>query len=295
MDVGLVAFGLAGFGGIDSWAIYMTPLLGVSAAYRFSEKAALCMTALMVLALVLYARLTGFDNSYYQVGMWAAIMLLGWSGFTQAKTLAEEAKYRMMYLDQERVNTELEERLKGIDEKIQSHTIIDTATGLKNFRYFRSRIEEEISRARRQKYVFSLILMEVDDMPEFLKMYDELERRKALHRVGVKLRDIFRTSDLIGCYRDNQFLILLPMANARESVGPIIRLRKDLESLGFGPDNRFTFKFSFGVACYPDDVGEVGGMLSLASTALRRSHEKGAGMITLASSLYRKGPDARPV
>ncbi|HOX29023.1 MAG TPA: diguanylate cyclase, partial [bacterium] len=156
--------------------------------------------------------------------------------------------------------------------------------------YFRSRIEEEIARAKRKNYVFTLVLMEIVGMDEFVEMYGEPERRKALMKIAGMINEIFRTTDLLGRHGDNQFLMMLPETDDRSSVIPIMRLKKLLTSAGFGPDKRFNFDVNFGVSCYPKDVTEVGGLLSLASASLKRSTQKGTGMITLASSLFRKGP-----
>jgi diguanylate cyclase (GGDEF)-like protein len=140
-------------------------------------------------------------------------------------------------------------------------------------------------------YVFCLALIEIEDMPEFVKAYGEQERRKALQRFAAALNDVFRNTDLIGLYRENQFLVMMPETDAKASVAPLIRFKKKLGALLFGPDNRFIFEISIGVSCFPRDVREVGGMLSLASAALRRSQQKGKGkgMITLADSLFKKG------
>ena len=290
IDVALVAFGLYKFGGVAGWPVLLVPLLAVSAAFRFSAKVSFFAVVLLAAALLALTGRHGFNVPFYQYGMWAAVMLFCWSAVSQLTRVSSEDKYQMMYLDQEHLNTELEEKIKDLEKKMQAQTIVDQVTGLKNFRYFRSRIEEEISRAKRKNYSFSLALIEIDDMPEFVGGYGEAEGRRALQKISVLLKDVFRNTDLIGRYRDNQFLVMLPETDARAALIPMMRFRKKLDVTTFGPENRFDFHISVGISNYPKDIGEVGGMLSLAHGAMRRSQHKGKGMITLASSLFKKGP-----
>ena len=292
IDVGAVLFGIWKFGGLDGWPVFLLPLLAVSAAFRFKANATYALTFLLAAATFAITRHSGQYLPTYQFGMWAAVMFFFCIAGTQFNRVSGEQKYRMMYLDQERTNSELEERIKDLEKKMQAQTIVDQVTGLKNFRYFRSRIEEEILRAKRKGYVFSLALIEIDDMPEFIGAYGEAESRKASQKFSVFLKDIFRNTDLIGRYKENQFLVMMPETDARSALIPMLRFKKKVDAYGFGPDHRYDFHISVGISCYPNDVQEVGGLLSLAFGALKRSQQKGKGMITLASSLFKKGTGA---
>jgi diguanylate cyclase (GGDEF)-like protein len=289
IDTCAVLFGLWKFGGLNGWPVFLLPLLAVSAAFRFTAKVSFALTFFLAAAAFGATRMPGQDLPSYQFGMWAALMFLFCAVAVQYNSASGEQKYRMMYLDQEHTNSELEERVKDLEKKMQAQTIVDQVTGLKNFRYFRSRIEEEISRAHRKGYVFSLGLIEIDDMPEFTRVYGETESRKAAQKLSVFLKDIFRNTDLIGRYKENQFLVMMPETDARSSLIPMMRFKKKIDTYGFGPDHRYDFHISIGISCYPTDVEELGGLLSLAFGALKRSQQKGKGMITLASSMFKKG------
>ncbi len=289
LDIGMAMFGLSKFGGLGGWLALLMPLLAISAGHRFKPNAALAATIVAAGACLFAAGLPSVQENYFRAGMWSAVMLFFWSMMSQLTRSSHEEKYKMMYLDQEHLNGELVEKIKELEKKMQSQTIVDEATGLKNFRYFRSRIEEEILRAKRKGYTFSLALIEIDDMPEFVEAYGEQERRRAMHRIAAVLNDVFRNTDLIGIYKEHQFLVMMPETEAKSTVVPLIRFKNKLAGARFGPDNRFDLQLSIGVSAYPQDVQEVGGLLSLAAASLRRSQQKGRGMITLASSLFRKG------
>ncbi|MFH1538172.1 MAG: GGDEF domain-containing protein [bacterium] len=199
-------------------------------------------------------------------------------------------KYRQMYLDLEKNNRELEEHIKLLEQKVSTHTIIDPITNLKNFRYFRARIEEEIARAIRRKSSFSLCVAEVDDFDLFVSLHGNRERDKTLQKVAQLLTDCMRTTDLAGRLSDNRFIILFLDSDSRNSLIPALRIKKSMEILRFGPNLDHKLTMGMGIVTFPKDVEEIGGMISLASRSLERSKQKGKGMITLASSLWKYHP-----
>ena len=187
-------------------------------------------------------------------------------------------------------NTELEQYVASLEQKLAMFTIVDPITGMKNFRYFRTRVEEEMKRATRQNYPFCVSIMGLDEMEEFTTHYGEQEAHRALNKVAQALERTVRDTDIVAKYVADQFLILLPQSNPRDAIVPSLRIAKRLGNLAFGTDGMFRFHFSFGISGFPEDVKEVGGLFSLASAALERSRQRGVGMITLASSLTRTTP-----
>ncbi|HOO57080.1 MAG TPA: diguanylate cyclase [bacterium] len=288
MDISALSVIVFYFGGAGSPFLYVMPVLVVDAVYRFKLVVSGSVSFLITSGIVVISIFSG-TVSPYKVGMIAAVMAAAWSVSALVSRTSNESKYKLLFLEQEHRNEELEERIDDLEKKLQGMTIVDPDTGLKNFRYFRSRIDEEIKRAERGKYPFSIVIIQLNDLDEFRDIYDYKETKRALHRIGIKLKEVFRTTDLIGRLQENQFLIMLPEAEGRKALIPVMRLRKGLESMNFGTDNRFNFNFSIGVSTYPEDTSEMGGLLNLAVNAVGRSKEKGSGMVTLASSLQRKG------
>ncbi len=292
IDVLLVGFGFFFLGGINGYFVILLPLLAVSAGPRFGTNTSLALAVVIGLILVVMGYIaSGGDAGWaplYRAGFWAVVTFLGWLLHLHLTGATQEQKYRIMYLDISQENEKNMERIATLEKKMQSHTIVDPVTGLKNFRYFRARIEEEIARARRHKYDFSLCHIEIERKKEFLELYSEEDWRRLVARVAEKMRDLVRDTDLLGRYSDNQFLALFPQANSRQSLIPTMRIKKTIEEAELPPDKRFTLQLGFGISCFPDDVEEVGGLLSLASAALKKSKERGAGKVTLAVSLFRK-------
>jgi len=285
IDTVAVTIGFLAMGTMDSNFIYFVPLLVVSAGIRFGTKTGFGAAVIFSLLLAGSA-IPDFWNKTYQLGFWTALNMIAWLACTHVNSTSEEKKFKLMYMDQERENSDLLQKIDRLEKRMQSQTIVDPVTGLKNFRYFRLRIEEEISRANRHKYPFSLCLIEIDDFDEFRRRHGESEWRRALLKISGKLREQVRDTDLLGRYNENQFLALFPQADAKQALVPTVRIKKAIEILNVGPDSLYTPTMCFGISCFPDDVREVGGLLSLSSAALKKSKERGKGMVTIASSLF---------
>lgn len=286
LDCALLGGLILATGGARSYLIFALPILVPGAAWRAGTATAIATAATAAL-FTLFLSFTAFPHDIYRVLFWifcfTAMYLLSISLFSNKQS----RKFELLYQNLEKRNDELEKQVSDLEQKLSQFTIIDPVTGMKNFRYFRLRVEEELKRAERQHYPFCVCIMGLDGYEEFLKHYGESEGRKVLLRVSALLQKSVRDTDLIAKYTADQFLILLPQSTPPQSIIPVKRIRQLLGKAGFGPDNTFTLEYSFGVSGFPDDVQELGGLFSLASAALERSRQRGVGMVTLASSLWR--------
>lgn len=275
--------------GFDSLLATFAPFQILSACFRGSPSLAFAvaigMSAIFCVAHLLTGTFLLFRELFSLIAFPFVYVLIRIGQYTVGYQ-----KYRQMYLDLEKNNRELEEHIKLLEQKVSTHTIIDPITGLKNFRYFRARIEEEISRAMRRNAPFSLCVAELDDFDVFVSVHGNRERDKTLQKVAQVLTDCVRTTDLAGRLSDNRFIILFLDSDSRNSLIPALRVKKSMENLRFGPNLDHRLTIGMGIVTFPKDVEEIGGMISLASRSLERSKQKGKGMITLASSLWKYHP-----
>lgn len=261
-------------------------LLPLDAGARGEQKLALGAAAAIPVGFT-FAILTSGNVNTFRLLFWLAASPLSWLA-TRIHHYADGMnKFRTMYLDLEAANQELEEQIKFLEQKVSTHTIIDPVTGLKNFRYFRSRIEEEMSRARRSKTPFSICVGEIDDFDDFLRGFGRRDLDIAVQRISQNLCESVRTTDLVGRLSERRFIMLLLDSDSKSSLIPALRIKRSLLEVGVGPERVMKMTLSMGIATFPTDVQEIGGLISLASSALDRSRQKGKGMITLASSIWK--------
>ena len=286
IDMVLIGYLVWNNGGNSCPVAWLLPLYVITIAL-FVGKAYSVITTCIITAFFLYLTLSARQSQWIYFGFWASYGA-GVLCFSFYLTAVKDVRhFKVLYEETEKREKFLERNLTKLEQKISTQSIIDEATGLKNFRYFRERIDTEIKRAARQKYIFSLCIVSVDGLEEFRSRNDASERDKVLARITRQLEKSLRDTDLLSRFQSDQFVFLLPDTEPRQALIPAKRIREKLLDISFGYGGAFKFNFSFGIAGFPMDAQNVGGLLSLASAALQRSHERGQSQITLASSVSR--------
>lgn len=140
-------------------------------------------------------------------------------------------------------------------------------TGLSNRRNFDQQFESEWRRATRDKKPISLVIVEIDEYPEYLEAYGSQSSDGLLKRVGHTVKGFGRRAgDLAGRYEDGKLAIMLPGCDALDAVRIAEALRKRVESIKVvhaGAKNRDTVTIHLGVAT-------IKPALSLPSTELQK-------------------------
>ncbi len=150
---------------------------------------------------------------------------------------------------------ELEQRL---DEAYRDATT-DPLTGLKNRRYVKERLSEEIKRAERGDYPITVAML---DLADFKKINDEFGHQagdEALRAFAEILKESVRGYDLLTRtdlgnrtavrYGGDEFLLVLPETSAGE-VGKLIieRLREKVEKYNSESGKPYSLDFDIGFA-----------------------------------------------
>lgn len=117
----------------------------------------------------------------------------------------------------------LRERLAELTEL----ATVDPVTGLFNRRYFETRLEAEVERARRQRQDLALLLIDIDDFKRVNDTRGHLEGDRILREVADLLRAGVRIFDVCARYGGEEFVIVMPAASAMvaQQVAERIRLR----------------------------------------------------------------------
>ena len=155
----------------------------IAMAIFVSRPLALFVTVALVLFHGYLLHLAG-AMGFYAAGFWTAYgaaLLAGAFCFMAVKNIQ---RYVLQYAALEDREKYLERSLTALEQKLDQSTVVDAVTGLNNFRYFRDRIDKEVKRAKRQKYIFSLCILSVDDLEVFDKRYGAAERDLALAEMG---------------------------------------------------------------------------------------------------------------
>jgi diguanylate cyclase (GGDEF)-like protein len=123
-------------------------------------------------------------------------------------------------------NAQLYERMR----QLSTH---DELTGLPNQRNLNGHLVREIDRARRFDKPFSLLSLEVDQLPSALAAVDSARGDSVLRDLAMLLLDHVRKVDTVARVGDAQFVLLLPSCDARDACTVAEKLRKGVAAHAF--------------------------------------------------------------
>jgi diguanylate cyclase (GGDEF)-like protein/PAS domain S-box-containing protein len=173
-----------------------------------------------------------------------------------------------------------QERLMDANSRLEALASLDSLTGLKNRRAFEERLHEEISRARRSKECFALLLLDIDHFKNFNDSFGHPRGDDVLKSVARVLSRSVRDADFIARYGGEEFACILPDTDRDAARVMGERLRVAIEENAW--DAR-PITVSVGAAAWLDGASAES-LIDQADRALYRSKQGGRNLVTLADA-----------
>ncbi|MFH1539493.1 MAG: diguanylate cyclase [bacterium] len=170
-------------------------------------------------------------------------------------------------------------------ERIKEFAIADGLTGLYNHRYFQEQLEKEFSRARRYNLSLSLVMLDIDHFKDVNDSCGHQFGDTVLKAISGILRRSVRDIDLVGRYGGEEFVMILPETQKKNSRIVAERIRAKVEEQCFNSgsgERRITV--SIGISGYPDDNIQTRlDLIAKADSALYDAKNKGRNRVCLYS------------
>ncbi|MEK7871013.1 MAG: sensor domain-containing diguanylate cyclase, partial [Nitrospirota bacterium] len=144
---------------------------------------------------------------------------------------------------------------------------IDELTGLRNERYLKIRLPEEIRRADRYQRAISLVFMDVDKFRDIVKGMQESARKEVIKKLAGIIRENFRNVDIIVRLEESKFAVLLPDTGERVKEA-IQRMSGNLRSVkikNVSTGNITPLQLMIGYSTYPYDSNDINTLIENAS------------------------------
>jgi diguanylate cyclase (GGDEF)-like protein len=170
------------------------------------------------------------------------------------------------------------DRLLAMDEARTNALIaaVDPVTGLFNRRYFHTRLDEEIERARRQTSPLTVLLIDVDNFKQLNDRLGHPGGDAVLRVVADVLRRSVRLFDVCARYGGDEFAILMPGSSLESSAQIAERIREGIQECrppGVPASEELTVTASIGIATTSGVGGED--VIARADQALYEAKRQG--------------------
>jgi diguanylate cyclase (GGDEF)-like protein len=171
-----------------------------------------------------------------------------------------------------RENAELKRTLTKL-QAFREMAYRDQLTDLGNRRYFEERLNQELSRARRDpSRRFSVMVIDLNNMKVINDTHGHATGDRALKWVGGFLKSVLRTHDVPCRLGGDEFAVLLPDTGSNECIALIARLRTEL--LKANEKRDIPIGLSFGTATFLEDGANARNLLLCADTAMYRDKRR---------------------
>jgi diguanylate cyclase (GGDEF)-like protein/putative nucleotidyltransferase with HDIG domain len=174
------------------------------------------------------------------------------------------------------VNNRLYEETRALGE-------IDSLSGLYDRHRAMEQLDVEIARARRYEGTFSILLADVDNFKNFNETWGHAAGDEVIKRVAAVLRHRNRTTDFVGRYGGDEFLMILPATTRTGAATVADHMRLALGSQPYAAPNGYAvpLRMSFGAAAFPDDGNDSQSLIAIADANLYESKRWGGDTVTL--------------
>lgn len=171
-------------------------------------------------------------------------------------------------------------------ERLKLDGLTDPLTGIANRRFFERRLKEELGRRERSGSPLSLIVVDIDLFKHINDDFGHQVGDAVLVEVARVLGLGLRTSDVLGRYGGEEFVLLLPGTTGQKAGEIAERLREHIAGLDFDVLDR-RVSVSVGVAVLGNGhIGEDAGfeLFRRADHALYRAKEGGRNRVIVDAS-----------
>ena len=163
-------------------------------------------------------------------------------------------------------------------EKTVMQTHLDSLTELWNHGFFQYLLQTELEKARLAKVSLSLITVDIDDFKVYNDTLGHQAGDKILKELALLLKNQSRKMDYVCRYGGEEFTVLLPKTDKKETYIIAERLRTDIEKYVFThedilPQKKLTV--SLGLATYPEDAKTPAELIAASDKALYQAKNRG--------------------
>ncbi len=185
---------------------------------------------------------------------------------------------------------DLQDKLIAAREELRFRATHDALTGLSNRGVILEELSREHARQQREAGTFGIILADIDHFKEVNDLHGHICGDDALREIASAMKESVRPYDTVGRYGGEEFLIVVPEADADAALGVAERIRRAIETRRVPGHVDLRVTISCGVAASGSAAVPPQLLLRLADEALYRAKENGRNRCELAETSEKAEP-----
>jgi diguanylate cyclase (GGDEF)-like protein len=172
-------------------------------------------------------------------------------------------------------------KYKDLSLRVDQIAHQDQLTQLPNRHDMERRLEKKYQQYRLINQPFSVLLADLDNFKFINDRYGHDVGDDVLHAIGVLLGEPLRGEDVVARWGGNEFMVLLPTANAESAVNIAERLRAQAGKLTMeAQGDKLRISLSVGVASIDKCTG-IDDLISTAENGLYQAKHMGRDMVVV--------------
>ncbi|NJD56860.1 MAG: diguanylate cyclase [Nitrospirae bacterium] len=166
-------------------------------------------------------------------------------------------------------------------QELEMLSSVDALTGLLNRRMLYDRLHHEIERVRRYNVDLAMMFCDLDSFKEINDTHGHSVGDEVLKRIAGILKTSLRTSDIIGRYGGDEFLVVLPQTSLKGAHDLAERIRASVQGMRYEvcEGQSVGTTVSIGVTYYAGGEPDVDALINRIDTALYVSKKAGKNQV----------------
>lgn len=164
-------------------------------------------------------------------------------------------------------NARLYNETRRLLEETQRLAQTDSLTGLSNRRHLYELLARELANAERHRSPVAFMILDLDDLKRINDTSGHAAGDEALKKLADVIRGTARKGDIVARYAGDEFVIAMSRTDRSRADAAARRIFEHLTAAGI--------RCSIGIAMFPDDGVDSGGLFTAADQALYEAKQHG--------------------
>ena len=196
--------------------------------------------------------------------------------------------YEMLLVELKQKNMEEErlgQELREANRKLGEMSYRDGLTGLYNRRYLDDFLDMEMSRSKRYRRCFSLLMIDIDHFKKINDSYGHQVGDLVLKALSAAVVGTARETDIVARYGGEEFSVVLPETDMERALITAERFRKVVEGMDMAiASQTIKITISVGVASFTPQIKEItiSRLMEMADRALYSAKNSGRNRVVSA-------------